>query len=110
MDITTEIGNRIRIQRQKKHLSQEKLAEYSDLHHTYIGQLERGEKTPSIDTLYKIAKGLGIPLTALLQDLETVTEAPTDYALKSYQLIERQTPGNQEHLYYILERIMKMKL
>lgn len=110
MDITTIVGNRIRMHRQKKNLSQEKLAEYSNLHHTYIGQLERGEKTPSIDTLYKIAKGLDIPLTALLADIETVAEAPTDYALKSYQLIEQQTPSNQEHLYYILERILKMNL
>ena len=110
MNITTEIGNRIRIQRQRKHLSQEKLAEYSDLHHTYIGQLERGEKTPSIDTLYKIAKGLNIPLTALLDGIETIAEAPVDYALKSYQLVEQQTPTNQEHLYYILKQILKMEL
>lgn len=110
MDITTEIGNRIRIHRQRKHLSQEKLAEYSDLHHTYIGQLERGEKTPSIDTLYKIAKGLEIPLCTLLEGLETVVDAPTDYALKSYLLIERQTPGNQELIFNILESIVKMKL
>ena len=110
MDITTIIGNRIRTQRQRKHLSQEKLAELSNLHHTYIGQLERGEKTPSIDTLYKIAQGLEIPLYTLLQDIETMSEAPTDYALKSYKLIEIQSPPNQEHLYHILENILKMNL
>ena len=51
MNITIEIANRIRYRRNELGFSQEQLAEYSDLHPSYIGQLERGEKTPSIETL-----------------------------------------------------------
>lgn len=51
MVVTQEIGNRIRYYRTLKEISQEKLSELSSLHPSYIGQLERGEKTPSIETL-----------------------------------------------------------
>ena len=45
-DIAKIIGQRIRNYRTQKGLSQEKLAELAGCHPTYIGQLERGEKTP----------------------------------------------------------------
>ena len=44
-DISKIIGRRIRGFRKQKKLSQEALAEKCDLHPTYIGQLERGEKS-----------------------------------------------------------------
>lgn len=50
-------------------MSQEKLAEKADLHHNYIGELERGEKAASIDTLVKIAKALGVKVRDLVADL-----------------------------------------
>ena len=36
-------------------LSQEQLAEKAGLHHKYIGQLERGEKNATVETLYKVS-------------------------------------------------------
>lgn len=50
-------------------MSQEKLAEKADLHHNYIGELERGEKAAGIDTLVKIAKALGVKVRDLVADL-----------------------------------------
>jgi transcriptional regulator with XRE-family HTH domain len=41
-----------------KKLSQEALAEKADLHPTYIGLLERGQRTPGIDVAERIAKAL----------------------------------------------------
>ena len=46
MSIAKIIGDRIRAYRNQKGWSQEYLAEKADVHHTYIGQLERSEKTP----------------------------------------------------------------
>ena len=46
MNISYIIGERLRSYRRQKGWSQELLAEHADLHATYIGQLERGEKTP----------------------------------------------------------------
>lgn len=50
-------------------MSQEKLAERADLHHNYIGEIERGEKAATIDTLLKIANGLGVRARDLVHDL-----------------------------------------
>jgi transcriptional regulator with XRE-family HTH domain len=41
-------------------LSQEELADQADVHWTYVGQVERGEKNVSIDNIEKIAKGLRV--------------------------------------------------
>jgi transcriptional regulator with XRE-family HTH domain len=50
-------------------LSQEQLAERADLHHNYVGEIERGEKAATIDTLVKIAKGLNVRVRDLVDKL-----------------------------------------
>lgn len=64
-DIQRSIGERVRNFRKKRGLSQEALGWKSDLHFTYIGGIERGEKNCSIKTLQKIAKGLDIDIIEL---------------------------------------------
>lgn len=61
------IGERIANERKRKHLSQEYLAEITNLHRNYIGLIERGEKHASIDTLLKITKALNISLEWLFR-------------------------------------------
>ena len=67
------VGECIRRFRTEQKLSQEELAFASDLHPAYIGKVERGDKCPTVETLYKIAKGLKIPLHKLL-DLSSATD------------------------------------
>lgn len=55
-EIAKSVGQRIRNYRVKLELSQEKLAELSGVHPTYIGQLERGEKTQLLKALKKSQK------------------------------------------------------
>lgn len=52
--------------REAKGISQEKLAEYANLHRTFIGSIERGEKIPSLVTVVKIAKALTVDITQLI--------------------------------------------
>lgn len=49
-------------------LSQEKLAEKSGLHRTYIGSIERIEKVPSLLTIQKIAKALNVHVSQLIDE------------------------------------------
>ena len=109
MEITQEVGARIRYFRTEKKISQEKLSELSDLHPSYIGQLERGEKTPSVETIYKITQGLDMSLSDFFVNLESVAgKSDETYAMKSYKLIEYQPANDQRHLYNILNEIISM--
>ncbi|MBO8441607.1 MAG: helix-turn-helix transcriptional regulator [Firmicutes bacterium] len=63
------IGNRIRNYRIKKKMTQEKLAEYSDLSVNFISKLERGQKKNiSINKLLNICNALNITVSELLDD------------------------------------------
>ncbi len=52
--------------RQSRDFSQEKLAELSGLHRTYIGSVERGERNVSIDNMERIAIALNVDIQDLL--------------------------------------------
>jgi transcriptional regulator with XRE-family HTH domain len=56
--------------RADKAFSQEKLAEVAGIHPTYVSLLERGKKSPTVDTLRQIAKGLDIPTWELIKQAE----------------------------------------
>jgi transcriptional regulator with XRE-family HTH domain len=58
-------GERIRTIRKIKGLTQEELAERADLSDKFIGEIERGEVNPSLDSLYKISQGLEINIIEL---------------------------------------------
>ncbi|MBO5387571.1 MAG: helix-turn-helix transcriptional regulator [Lachnospiraceae bacterium] len=112
--ISEILGQRIKYYRKKKKLSQEKLSELADLHPTYIGQLERGEKNASIESLYKISIGLQVPITQLLEKLdeynpegydvvETTNSTNNNIPLKAYELFSSQPKHRQEILLKIVE-------
>jgi len=67
-------GRALRKRRTKKNLSQEKLAELADLHPTYISMLERGTKGPSLETVFALAKALGISAVKLVRDTESIQQ------------------------------------
>ena len=60
------LGKRIQTLRKARLLTQEELAERADLHPTYIGAIERGERNASVYTLLRIAEGLGVEIKDLL--------------------------------------------
>lgn len=70
-DIKCLVGKRVRALRKERGLTQEGLGGRADLHYTYIGAVERGEKNCSIETLDKISKALSINI----YDLFTVSSS-----------------------------------
>lgn len=68
-DLVKMVIERIRRLRKERNLSQEQLAERSSLHTNYVGQVERGEKNLTLETLEKIVSGLDISLEELFRFL-----------------------------------------
>jgi XRE family transcriptional regulator, regulator of sulfur utilization len=60
------LGENIRTHRRNAGWSQEKLAEKSDLHHNYIGDIERGEENVSVDALMRIANAMKVSIAELV--------------------------------------------
>ncbi len=68
MDLTL-LGNRIRVAREKKGITQEELADRVNISPSHISVIERGVKTARIDTVARIANELDVSADYLLQDL-----------------------------------------
>jgi transcriptional regulator with XRE-family HTH domain len=62
-------GNRLRQLRLERGFSQEKLAEMAGLHRNYVGVLERGGQSPSLDAICKLAFALKVKAGELLVNL-----------------------------------------
>ena len=64
-DVRKSFGKHLRKIRVEQNLTQEALAEKAGLHYTYVGQIERGLRNPSLVNLKKLAKALDIPFSKL---------------------------------------------
>lgn len=62
-------GRRVREVRLAREISQEELAHRSGLDRSYVGQVERGERNLTLESIYKLAEGLGVPIAELVSEL-----------------------------------------
>ncbi len=108
-EIAKIVGKRIRNNRTKLGLSQEDLAEFAGCHPTYIGQLERGEKNATIETIERISKALDVPLSKLFEKLGGSKSDVKDIALDCYEFISAKSKEEQEQIYKILLEMDKYK-
>lgn len=68
-----DIAKRLKEIRKAKNISVYKLSQLSSVSETHIRDLERGDRNPSLDTLSKLAKPLGLSLSDLLKETEDVS-------------------------------------
>ena len=108
-DLTVALGRRLRSFRVAKGMSQEKLAQKSGLHPTYIGQVERGEKNITVDTLAKIAAGLGIELVDVFEYLDPTSDHERSRMAKCYDLMLSRSEKEREILTKIIYMFIEMK-
>lgn len=66
---TIEFGRRVRKRREELGWSQERLAEASGLHWTYVGQVERGRRNVTLHNILKLEAGLGVGAEYLIAGL-----------------------------------------
>lgn len=67
MDIKKKFGDRVRELREKRWLSQDKLAFESGIHRTWIGIVERGQRNLTLENIEKLAKALDVSLEELFR-------------------------------------------
>jgi len=108
-EIAKTIGQRIRSYRLQLGLSQEKVAELSGCHPTYIGQVERGEKNATLESIEKIAAAIQVPLSKLFDKLGTTPDESTDIPTKCYELLLTKSKSEQEQIYRIILELDKYK-
>lgn len=68
------IAKNLKAFRENNKLSLEKVAELTGVSKTMIGQIERGESSPTITTIWKIANGLKVSFTSLINNPQTDTK------------------------------------
>jgi transcriptional regulator with XRE-family HTH domain len=73
-------GRVIADRRRKAHHTQESLAEACDVHPTYISQMERGLKSPTLRVLFRLATAMGVAPSALVKGIERELNQPVPTA------------------------------
>jgi transcriptional regulator with XRE-family HTH domain len=69
-DINQAIAKAICKFRLAAKLSQEELADAAEIHRTYVSQIERGLKSPTLHVLFNIAAALNINASDIVQEIE----------------------------------------
>lgn len=65
------VGSVIARFRKERALSQEVLSGLSDIGRTHLSAIERGERKPTLETLYRISSALDLPMSAIVIAIET---------------------------------------
>lgn len=68
--LTRAFAGIIRAHRLQRGLTQEALAEAAGIHHTYVGLLERGRRSPTVDVAERLAAALGKKLSTMIEEAE----------------------------------------
>lgn len=93
------IGRKIRRIRKTKDISQEKLAELSGLHPTYISDIENGKVNASLLSYIMVAKGLQVPVSELVDIPDGRLDEKTESDIGELLAMLRSLPKNKKELF-----------
>lgn len=104
------VGERIRALRQLRDLSQEKLAFKAGMNISYIGQIERGEKSATIVSLEKIATALDVGLEEIFRfDNDIVDKEDSSFIEKIAYELKGRTEEEQKDIYKFVKELLAFK-
>ena len=120
MTETSSFRRRLAWLRRKAGLSQEALAEKSGLSRNYIGLLETGRREPSLDTVLRIQRALGVELEDLvaesaapLKAAEKTNAYREDSPFREYERLTRRlsksSPAEMDVIVKMLKQVMRMR-
>lgn len=97
------LGERIREERLRLHLTQAQLAEDVDISDTYMGAIERGERSLTLDTLVRLVNRLGVTVDYLLAD--SVSDSDDNIMEQFKQIIDQQPLDRKQMAVKVLRTI-----
>ena len=97
------LGERIREERLRLNLTQAQLAEAVDISDTYMGAIERGERSLTLDTLVRLVNRLGVTVDYLLAD--SVIDSDANIMEQFKQIIDNQPMDRKQMAINVLRRI-----
>ena len=97
------LGNRIREERLRLHLTQAQPAEDVDISDTYMGAIERGERSLTLDTLVRLVNRLGVTVDYLLAD--SVSDSDANIMEQFKQIMDQQPLERRQMAINVLRTI-----
>ena len=97
------LGNRNREERKKLNLTQAQLAEAIDISDTYMGAIERGERSLTLDTLVRLVERLGVTVDYMLSD--SVSDSDSNIMNQIKQVIYNQPLERKQMAVNVLRTI-----
>lgn len=98
-----KLGRRIREERKKLSLTQAQLAESIDISDTYMGAIERGERSLTLDTLVRLVDRLGVTVDYMLSD--SVADSDSNILEQFKQVIDGQPLERKQMAINVLRTI-----
>lgn len=98
-----KLGKRIREERQRLNLTQAQLAEDIDISDTYMGAIERGERSLTLDTLVRLVSRFGVTVDYLLSD--SVSDTDSNIIEQFKQIIDCQPLERKQMAVNVLRTI-----
>lgn len=107
-ELAPQIGERIREIRKREGLSLETFALRCDMHPAYVGHIERGTQNPTLSTLERICKGLGIRVDELFKDVDAPVDMDSAAIRHLAQIVHTLTPEQTRHLLQIVDSVVEI--
>lgn len=106
MRLEGRFGEQVRGLRTERNLTQEELAERSTISVDSIRRIERGELSPSLSTMMKLAEGLDLRLRTLFSGLEETVRAPTPLVEQICDYLHRLSPNEVRRARRVLRAML----
>jgi len=97
------LGRRIKEERMKLNLTQSQLAEAVEISDSYMGYIERGERSLSLETLVELANRFGVSVDYLLQD--SVTPGDENFINQFIRLIDKKSQKEKQMAIDVIKTI-----
>lgn len=103
----TLFGGRIRLLRRSSKLSREQLAERARISSNYLGEIERGEKWPSLEVIGSLAAALGVSPSDFF-DFESEKNSVSELKSKFRSLLENRNLQDIRRAYRIIKILFEL--